>query len=897
MVAASKLYPEASLVFPGSQERNVREYLAQADLPYEFLRLKNVEMSAVTKLIVVDTRQQNRIGRFEECLANEGLALHVYDHHPDAPGDLNANYSVVESVGSTTTVFVEIFQAKKIALMPVEATLMAMAIHEDTGSFTFDTTTPRDLEALAWLLRQGAVVTPVSQFVSPELSAHDLGILTEMINTASTYTIQGIDIVISRISLPEYVDEFALLVRKFMVIENLNALFALAAMGDRVYLIARSRVPEVNAGKIAMAFGGGGHASAASSTLRDMTLVEAEEALLRQLHSHVQPLRLAKDLMSSPVISLEPEISISQANRLLTRYSITVLPVLEKDGALAGIISRRVVEKAIYHGLGNCPVSDYMSTDFVCLPKSATLAEIQGLIIENRQRFIPVVEENKVVGVITRTDLLGVLVNDPALSPITSEVAGGQLHERNRNVNALMLNHLSREMIVLLRTIGEVAEEQHCAVYAVGGFVRDLLRHTANMDLDVVVEGDGINFAKHLAKKLGGSLRAHEKFNTAVVKLENDFRIDVATARLEYYEYPAAMPTVELSSIKLDLYRRDFTINAMAIHLNPDKFGILVDFFNCQSDIRDRQIRVLHNLSFVEDPTRIFRAIRFEQRLGFHLGKLTERLMKKAIKMDMYGRFSSGRFFHELQWILSEENPQPAIYRMDKFRLLTFLDPLIKLDQHLKDILRETHRSIAWYKLLYLDEPFCQWQVFLLALSEKLSVRKMVAFCEKFGVPDRVKSALIRDKAAIVKIAKVLSKRPLDASGSGGREGLRDADGDRVMGSSKITIAGPPLKASEVYWLLKGLSTEALLFLMGSTDEKSGKKAVSLYVTKLRSVETILRGTDVKAMGHPQGPLYAKILNHLLEARLDGLVVSRSEEERFVMKHYPIKPMNAGKGR
>ena len=171
-------------------------------------------------------------------------------------------------------------------------------------------------------------------------------------------------------------------------------------------------------------------------------------------------------------------------------------------------------------------------------------------------------------------------------------------------------------MIQLLQSIGEVADKLDFNAFAVGGFVRDLLMKKTNLDLDIVIEGDGIAFAKALAAHLGGRYRTHERFKTAVVLMPDDFKIDIATARLEYYEYPAAMPMVELSSIKLDLYRRDFTINAMAIQLNQEHFGTLIDFFNSQNDLKQKSIKVLHNLSFVEDPSRIFRAVRFEKRNG-----------------------------------------------------------------------------------------------------------------------------------------------------------------------------------------------------------------------------------------------------------------------------------------
>ncbi len=888
MVAAKKLYPQAEMVFPGSQERNVRDFIKQSSLVYNFQRLKNINLAEVTRLIVVDTRQPGRIGALAECLANPGISVHLYDHHPDAPDDMQGDLQEIRPLGSTTSILVEIFQERGIVVNPDEATLMTMAIHEDTGSFLFDTTTPGDLSAAAWLLAQGANLNMVSPFIVQELSAAELGILNRLIESATTYTIQGLPVVVARIMLPDYIDEFALLVRKFMAIENLNTLFALAAMGDRLYLIARSRVPEVNVGAIALEFGGGGHASAASATIKDLSLVEAEEKLVWLLHKYVQPKSLARELMSAPVIFVPPETSIAEVNEVLTRYSITVLPVLDPERRVLGLISRRVAEKAIFHGLGKLPVTEYMTTDFATLPPDATLADIQERIIEHRQRFIPVLEGERVIGVITRTDLLNLLAKDRAGTANDSDREDQPSSARHRNLNTVMVNCLSKEMIVLLRNIGEAAKEMGYSAYAVGGFVRDLLRHTRNFDLDIVIEGDGIRFAGELARRLGGVARPHEKFHTAVVKLPDGFKIDVATARLEYYEYPAAMPTVEMSSIKLDLFRRDFTINALAIALNPEKFGLLVDFFNCQNDIRDQQIRVLHNLSFVEDPTRIFRAIRFEQRLGFKLGKLTERLIKSAIKQEMFGRCSGKRFFQELKYILDEENPQPAIYRMAGLNLLAFFHPAVKLDQRLKNILRETHRSVAWYKLLYRDEPFRQWQTFLLALTARLSARQMLDFCRKFELSDRDREALLKQKVGVVKILKVMTNRALGDEGmSTEQEGARTD----FLGGDALSISeqGPPLRPSEVYWLLKGLSTEGLLHLMGLIVRKAGKRAVSLYVTDLSRVSTYIQGAELKAMGYPAGPLYATILNHLLEAKLDGLVVTAEDEAGFLRQHYPLR--------
>lgn len=858
MVAAKRLYPEAILAFPGSQEKNLRKFFVQSLMIYDFQRLKNIDLAKVTKLIVVDTRQASRIGSFAQCLENPGIEIHLYDHHPNAPGDMKGDVEVVKPVGSTATVFIEIFQERGISISKEEATLLAMAEYEDTGSFTFSTTTPADLHAMAWLLGCGAELHTVTQYIIHELTSYEISLLHELIKSATTYTIQSIPITVTRITCSQYVDEFSLIVRQFMSMENLNVIFALASMGERIYLIARSRIPEVNVGKIAMEFNGGGHASAAAATINDMTLIEAEEKLIRLLHKHVRPESKAWELMSSPIISAGPELTTLKANDILIRYGITILPIM-KDGKILGLFSRRDASKAIYHNLGHLPVTEFMTTEFATLPPSATLGDIQELIIEHRQRFIPIVENGTLIGVITRTDLFNLLVNDPAYLPSLNITQSEPSAERNRNLTNMLSQSLNRDMLILLQTIGEVARQNHFTAYAVGGFVRDLLLHIENYDLDIVVEGDGITFAKKLAKAVGGSLRTHVKFNTAMVKLPNGFKVDIATARLEYYEYPAAMPTVELSSIKLDLFRRDFTINAMAIHLNPEKFGILVDFFNCQNDLKDRQIRIIHNLSFVEDPTRIFRAIRLEQRMGFTLGKLTEKQLKNAVKMNLFDQKLGRRYFNEIQLILSEQNPLPAIQRMAQFDLLKFLHHSLILDPRLTEILEEAQRAVSWHKLLYLAENCQPWIVYLLALTSRIQTRAVLAFCRKFEVSERYTQILIKEKIEAKRIIRILERRV-------------------------------HLCPSEVYWLLKGLIHEGLLFVMAACRNKAGKQAVSLYVTQLRQTKTHLRGEDLKKLGYRTGPLYQRILNHLLEKKLDGELYTREDESRFLEREYPLTP-------
>jgi tRNA nucleotidyltransferase (CCA-adding enzyme) len=745
-------------------------------------------------------------------------------------------------------------------------------MYEDTGMFLHASTTGEDLRAASWLLEHGANLDIVTQFVSQDLSTRQVGLLGNLIKNATTYTIQSIEIVITKLTLQEYVGSFAVILQRLMVMENLDVLFGLICMGERIYLIARSRVPEVNVGIIARDFGGGGHATAASATVKDMTLFEAEEKLVHLLHRYVLPQAIASEIMSSPVITVTPDVSINEANELLTRYTVTVLPVTsakpekpeeEEPLRILGMISRRVVEKAKFHKLGDLPVSDYMTTEIATLPSTATLADIQELIIGHRQRLIPVVEQDSIIGVITRTDLLNLLVNDP------SHLPRDLLHEdeqpstiRTRNLTTLLAEQLDREIMVLLQQIGSVAEELSYHAFVVGGFVRDLFLHIRNLDIDIVIEGDGIHFAKELAKKFKASVRTHPKFGTATVILENDMRIDIATARLEYYEYPAAMPTVELSSIKLDLYRRDFTINAMAIHLNPERFGTLVDFFNSQNDLKRQRISVLHNLSFVEDPTRIFRAIRFEQRLDFQITKHSKKLIKNAVQMKLFNRFFGPRFFSELQQILSEDNPIPALKRMAEFDLFQFLWPdlhhKLKVDRRFVHVLTQANKAVSWFKLLYLDEKFEQWIVYLLGIMSRGGVKDVINFCKRFELPEKMEKKLVRQKAEADRIALDMLRRPY-------------------------------MKPSEIYWLLKELESEGLLYLMAIARKKNIQKAISQYVMRLGAEQSVITGKDLQNLGYKPGPLFRTMLNHIIESQLNGVIETRDQALEFIRGHYPQK--------
>ena len=856
MLAAKKLYPRALLVFPGSQEKNLREFFVQSTFYlFQAERIKNVDFNAITRLILVDTRQPARIGKFREILCRPGLEIHLYDHHPGSPEDLKGEVEHVREVGATVTILAHILRERKIPLTPEEATVLALGLYEDTGAFTFSSTTVEDYEAAAFLLAQGANLNTVSNLITRELTPEQISLLNELIQSATRYTVKGIEVVITKASSPHYVGDFAVLVHKLKDMENINVLFALAQMEDRVYLVARSRVEEVNVGEIAAAFGGGGHATAASATIKDLSLIQTEERLLNLLEGKINPVKRAKDLMTYPVKTIDTLESIERAGEVLTRYNVNVLPVTSQE-KIVGLISRQIVEKAAFHGFKNSPVGDYMTSEFASVQPNTPLSRVQDLIVGNNQRFLPVMEKDRLLGAITRTDLLRWLYTSSGRTPqALMEQDVSSLRPRKREILQLMAERLPGEVLRLLKAVGKKAQELGFQVYAVGGFVRDLILRTENYDIDLVVEGDGIVLGQAIAAAGQGEIRIHKKFGTATLNLPNQYRLDIATARLEYYDHPAALPRVEHSSIKLDLYRRDFTVNALAIHLNPRHFGEQIDFFGGQRDLKERVIRVLHNLSFVEDPTRIFRALRFEQRFHFQIAKHTHQLMENAVRLGLFGRLSGRRLFHELALCLEEERPFAVIRRLRDFELLKFLHPRLKPDRGMEALFQRLEGVISWYNLLFTGEAYERWTVPFLGLTDGLGEKEIQELLKRLAFPETFIRGFRQHRTAAHQILQ------------------------------RLTYSAA-LERSDLHALLHPLPTPFLLYAMGRTESGEAKRAISVYFTELKRLRTSLSGKDLKKMGFPPGPLYHEILQALLRERLDGRIQSAEAERAFVHQNF-----------
>ena len=852
MLAAKRLYPEAIPVFSGAQERNVRNFFSKTpEDAFGIAKIKNIELDKVTRLILVDVKTPERLGRFSEIISRPDLKIHIYDHHPHTDKDIHGEVEVLEIVGATTTIFMEKLIEKKIDITPQDATLFALGIYEETGSLTFPSTTPRDLKAAAYLLSKGADLNLVSDYIIKELDAEQIEILNDLLHSAKEYYFHGIKAIIAIASTEKYVGELALIAHKLRDMENINALFVLVRMEDRIHIVARSRMPNVDVGKILKELGGGGHSTAASGTIKDLTIVQVQERLIDILNRKVTPTRVAKDIMTTPIKTVQIDASIKEAERIMTQYSVNVLPVLDKN-RFVGLVSREMIQKAIFHHLEGAKASDFMYTEMQKVGPDTPFDKIESLMVEGNQRFMPVVENDKIIGAITRTDLLRTLHDDILMKPLGAEdLPKGFHYTYSRKLGHLLKERLPDNIEKLLKNIGKIADEAGVNAYAVGGFVRDLLLGYENFDVDIVIEGDGIAFANKFGKKFKAKVKSHQRFGTAVVIMPDGFRLDVATARTEYYEYPTALPTVELSSIKKDLYRRDFTINTLAIKLNSNDYGNLIDFFGGQRDIKEKAIRALHNLSFVEDPTRVFRAIRFEQRFNFKIGKHTQNLVKTAVKMELFHKLSGKRVFNEMKLIFEEAEPVKALSRMSELDLLKFVHPKITFKDESARLFEKIREAIAWFDLLFLDIAIEKWLIYFMGLINGLGRKDVEEICKRLTIPEKSAKKLIEAKE----------------------------NAETVLSEFQRHTTPQP---SRIHRLLHTLSVETIVFMMAKAKEKMAKKYISLYLTELRKISLSITGRDLIKIGVKQGPKFRTILEKAFEKKMNGILKTKKDELKFV---------------
>ena len=820
MLAARRLYPGAVACIAGSLNRNVREFYRLHADELGLAEASRLERDAIRRLVVVETTHASRLGDLEPVALDPKVEKVVFDHHAgEPPAWAGAEHTVVSDDGALTTTLLGVLAEREIAVTPLEATAFALGIHEDTGSLTYPTATQRDAEALVWCLRHGARQELLAQFLHSPLTEEERELLAAILETLEPQRVAGVEVLVSAVSWPHYVDGVSNLAHKAVDLTDCKALALLVEMDERVFCVARSRTPEIDAAAIAQLLGGGGHAQAASAIFKG-SLEEARRRLGDGLPQAARHAVGAGALMSSPVRTVSPDETVARALVACQRYAQSGILVAEGE-RLAGVVGREDLDRAVAHGLSHAPVKGIMSTRVATCDEETPLAELQRLLAAGDDR-VAVLRAERVVGVVTRSDLLRAL-GAQAAAP---ERPGPMLTDE--------LTRLERLQPVF-EAVAAVSEPYE-GVYLVGGTVRDILLGERSFDVDIAVEGDAIALAQALADALGGRVRAHDKFGTAVVIYGEDERIDVVTARTEFYDAPAALPTVEHASIREDLFRRDFTINAMAVSLKGADLGRLVDPFGGRRDLEARTIRLLHNLSFIDDPTRIFRAIRYENRYGFRMDDHTLRLARGTIEMGLVGDLSSARLRDELEALLEEGEIEHSILRLAELGADRAVHPHLAADEEAVALLRRLTELRGRYA-----PEIPSWRLGLAVLARKLPPDEVYGWLQRLKVRRRDAEQI----AAAVTVGPRLVER------------LRDG-----------------AEPAEVVALADPYAPDAPLFALGLAE----LEPLHAYFERLRDVKLEVSGADLAELGLEESPRVGEILAELRRRKLNGELDGRDSE-------------------
>lgn len=840
MVAGTRLFPGAVAVFAGTQNANVREFHLLHGEFLDFVDLKHLDRARVSRVVMVDTRDVSRLGELTSLAEDPEIDLVVYDHHPVTSCDVTRGDDRSRPVGATTSILAHELREREIALTPVEASAILLGIHEDTGSLTYPGSTAYDADAVAFLMAQGADMEVVERFLYRSLTAEQRSLLDALTASLEVWDVHGRDVAVAVATAPGYVDSAGLVTHH--LVEDLGHRVALAvvSMPERVQIVGRSRLREVDVGAVLAHLGGGGHAQAASAALRDASVDDVIARLRVALDTEVSSPLTASDIASAPVKTAGPADTMDAVAEQMDIWGHGVLPVLDGDTVI-GVVTRADVDKAVRHGLGHAPVMGFITRAVAQVAPGTRLDVLETLMSTGAVGSLPVMADGRLVGIVTRADVLRAEHGDAYLSG-GSSVARTEAAAVFTTSFEKLLPERVREAV---RTIGEIAQDAGVRAFLVGGVVRDMLLRRANLDVDVVVEGDGIAFAQAAAARLGGHVRAHARFGTAVVVLDRGLHVDVTSARTEYYTKPGALPTVERSSLRQDLLRRDFTINAMAVSIDPAEFGNVLDPFGGLSDLREGIVRVLHPLSFVEDPTRVLRAVRFEERFRFVMDDQTESLARQAVEMGLLQDLSGARVREELLAILGEDDAVASLRRLEELSALPalvargvptagVLSDLAGVEESLSQMPRPAGRAPRRPVAL------------MVALAGRGTAREVERWAEHLRVGHEV-STVVREVASRAGAVRRSLERPGD---------LRD---------------------SRLYALLGGLAPESLVYFRALGPERV-RGRVDRFAEVLSHVRLEVSGDDLVALGAAPSPAFSAILARVRDRRLDGAVCGREPE-------------------
>ena len=805
LLAASLLYPQALPVYPYWVNRNVRNFLDEHQHLISFVRARDLPRGRVTRAILVDTLRVNQVKGM-----NDSTAYFAIDHHTRtiAPPDEWKLWS--EPVGANVTLLIEDLIGQQIQLTSVQATLMAMAIHEDTGSLTYAATTTRDAACLAWLLEQGADLEIILRYTNHPLDQAQRDLLDTLVQQCEFIERKGYAIAIAQATIGDFRGEFSTLIARLRDNYDLDAAFLLIERGDVVHMVARSTKAAFDVGVIARELGGDGHPRASAAPVRNRSIQSVRDQLVALLEQQLKaqeadgtPPKPASDLAARD--ATQPRHEFKQLEQVLPLAQLRLLRLLgevaeelgHKIYVVGGFVRDLFAERTLLHDSMHERVSNF-DLDIV-------------------------IESAGANGDAPAANDLGLVPPDNAIN-FAEEIVG--------------------------RFGGRFVPHKRF------GTAKWFLNDPDNpVDIDALC-GTGLFGATTASRSMVDASSA--KVEEAATASDDNQRLpphlDFVSARTEFYNAPTELPTVAIGNIELDLKRRDFTVNTMALALTPTHWGELLDYFGGMSDLQQGTVRVLHSRSFVDDPTRMVRAVRYEQRFGFQIDAQTEALLIAA--RSLLQRLSPARLWAELDRIFHERLPEGALSRLQELGLLEMIHPALEVTMQVRN-------------------DFVRLREALAGGAQKARVAVIDGLLRATPIERLYWGLLIYPLAA--EVDEALTER-LTLRG----ETQQLMRGIRTLQGAVDQLANQELSISRMVAILDRVDPVALALVYVTSARRPLVHTIERYLVEWRHVAPLLNGHDLEELGVARGPFFREILETLRMNRLDGAIDSKEDEMRYV---------------
>ncbi|NLF96040.1 MAG: CBS domain-containing protein [Candidatus Riflebacteria bacterium] len=840
--------PDAAILHPVRFHQNTWDTARRLDW-FKTVKFENVDFAALKTVYLVGITHLKQNQEFIEAIAKfSPRVIVISDRSATLPLEVETEFCGAMSL---TAWLVNRLRDQHLKFSNEDMQMFRLAVTEKTWAGLSARVKPEDQKAIAFLDRQTMPPGRIANTVVLGMHEGQTALYRQMLKNIEDIQPGYWPVTLVAVKVGNQVQDIEPVVDAIWSDTSPPVLMLILTFGNFTRVWCRSSISQIDFRQIFadfrparlrnwvyFSFSGAGHE-------------QNRSRVLQHLEQNLQPDLTAGDIMSASPQCIDWHASVRNAFDTMLKFNIMSLIVMQK-GEFAGIVTRRDLDRALQMNLLDSEIGPYVPTSVPIVSPTTPVRVLKNLMVRYNLTRLPVLNGTEVVGIITTHELLRSLPDYLPLPhdflPLAEQVSLPTSSELEKLLKLLF----SLRIYHILQQIGRFAGQQGVNTFAVGGFVRDLLLERQNFDIDIVVIGDAIPFAIELSREFACDYKVYDRFHTARIYLE-DLKIDFSSARIEHYSDPGALPQIEFSGLSNDLYRRDFTINTLALSLNPEHFLELKDFFGGYNDLLNRRIRILHSFSFLEDPTRLFRAIRFAGRFNFALEQDTQRAFELAINREAPEKLSLKRIGAEISRCLNEERPQQIVADLFSAGLMKYLSPEM-IDA---DILPRRFKLIRSLikRFKPLGEEIDSEAIFWTGILSVIRNDNTEKILDALGTPHSRRRLILQALTAIQTVPTAITK-------------IEETD------------------ATALYYLLHELSLEAMLSVMAFALDKRNARKILHFIMFWRSIKCDVSGNDLIAEGIKPGPHMRNIFSRIIEQKLKGSRFTREEELALAKQLY-----------